>query len=149
MRTTWRTSLRAHHRERYGWQQAGEATYLLAWEGRRLRGRLTLLKASKYEEVRAALGASFEVSAFTVRPTGRGVGTAMLAVAEQLARAAGARCIGLAVSLENPRAEALYRRLGYRDFGVPEVVDTWTERRRFRRPLEYAEVGRYLVKALD
>lgn len=148
LRTTWRASLRAHHRERYAWQQAGTALYLLAWEGRRLRGRLTLFWESKYENVRLALGSFPEVNAITVQPTGRGIGTRMLGVAEALAREQGARRIGIAVSVDNEAAERLYRRLGYGDAGIGEVIDTWSERRRLRPTLEYCEVGRYLVKAL-
>jgi hypothetical protein len=38
-------------------QEAGQATYLLAWRGDELAGRCTVLAASKYEKVRQMLGA--------------------------------------------------------------------------------------------
>jgi len=43
--------------ERFGMQEAGQATYLLAWRGDELAGRCTVLAASKYEKVRQFLGA--------------------------------------------------------------------------------------------
>lgn len=45
---------------------------------------------------------------------GRGIGTALLAAAEAHAAARGDREVQLSVVDTNPRAEALYRRLGYR-----------------------------------
>lgn len=148
MRTTWHRSLREHHRERYAWQEAGAAVYLLAWEGRRLRGRLTLLAESKYDNVRAMLGTLPEVNALTVRPNGRGIGTRLVRAAEALAKERGADRLGIAVSVDNERAARLYRRLGFEDAGIGEVIDTWSEARRFRATLEYCEVGRFLVKGL-
>jgi hypothetical protein len=44
-------------------QEAGRATYLLAWRGGELAGRCTVLAASKYEKVRQLLGAFPEMNA--------------------------------------------------------------------------------------
>ncbi|AEV82550.1 GCN5 family acetyltransferase [Actinoplanes sp. SE50] len=44
---------------------------------------------------------------------GRGIGSALLAAAEEQARRQHARWVQLSVVDTNPRAEALYRRLGY------------------------------------
>lgn len=53
----------------------------------------------------------------------QGIGTAMLHLCEHAARARGAAAIGLGVATTNPRARALYERLGYRDPGVgPHVT---------------------------
>ncbi len=50
---------------------------------------------------------------------GTGVGTALLAAVEEFTRSIGGCKVTLEVSVENPRAEALYRRLGYGDPGTP------------------------------
>jgi ribosomal protein S18 acetylase RimI-like enzyme len=49
---------------------------------------------------------------------GRGIGTALLARAEQLVRDHGCQRITLAVEEDNSDAIRLYRRLGYQEFGV-------------------------------
>ena len=57
-----------------------------------------------------------EISALDVRPAGmrsRGIGTALIAAAERLALARRIREIGLGVADDNPRAAALYLRLGF------------------------------------
>jgi GNAT superfamily N-acetyltransferase len=58
----------------------------------------------------------------------RGIGSAMLRACETTARARGWRTIGLGVATTNPRARALYERLGYRDPGLgPQVTSgQWT-----------------------
>src|SRR5271154_4492141 len=60
-----------HHRERFGMQEAGQATYLLAWRGDELAGRCTVLAASKYEKVRQLLGSFPEMNALEARPPGQ------------------------------------------------------------------------------
>jgi GNAT superfamily N-acetyltransferase len=55
---------------------------------------------------------------------GQGIGTAMLHACEELARARGFAQISLAVNPDdNPRALALYLRLGYRPTGGPKYLD--------------------------
>ncbi len=55
---------------------------------------------------------------------GQGIGTAMLAACEALARARGFAQISLAVNPDhNVRALALYLRLGYRPTGGPKYLD--------------------------
>ena len=60
-----------------------------------------------------------------VRPSwqGLGVGTALIAALEERVRERGLGQASLTVELDNPRAEALYRRLGYT--GGPEVIESW------------------------
>jgi ribosomal protein S18 acetylase RimI-like enzyme len=55
---------------------------------------------------------------------GRGIGTTLMRHLEDVARARGMRAIRLFVSKENPRAQALYERLGYSVDG--EGVDRWS-----------------------
>jgi len=54
---------------------------------------------------------------------GLGVGTQLIAALEDRARQRGCHTAALAVEHDNPRAAALYRRLGYTDFG--SGLDTW------------------------
>jgi GNAT superfamily N-acetyltransferase len=108
-------------------QEAGEATYLLAWRGDELAGRGTVLAVSRYDGVRQVLGGFPEMNALEARPPGQGAGTALIAGAEQTARASGAAMIGLAVEVSNHGAHRLYQRLGYRDWGHGLVTDYWDE----------------------
>jgi ribosomal protein S18 acetylase RimI-like enzyme len=48
---------------------------------------------------------------------GRGAGTALIRLAEQVARERGQTQVTIAVAEDNPRAAALYQRLGYADTG--------------------------------
>ena len=49
----------------------------------------------------------------------RGVATALTHAAEAHARERGCRILTLTVSVDNAAAQALYRKLGYRDSGAP------------------------------
>nr|WP_281373086.1 GNAT family N-acetyltransferase [Kineococcus aurantiacus] len=57
----------------------------------------------------------------------RGLGTALVRALEERARARGARGAVLEVEVDNPRALALYERLGYRRAGT--TVASWTAER--------------------
>jgi RimJ/RimL family protein N-acetyltransferase len=61
--------------------------------------------------------------------TGSGLGTAMLRAAERWARRRGLRRLELDVSVRNPRAHRLYRRLGFVEEGRRR--DTWVIGGRF------------------
>jgi ribosomal protein S18 acetylase RimI-like enzyme len=53
-----------------------------------------------------------------------GIGTLLIGAAEQRIRARGRHCAELAVEQNNPRAQALYERLGYVAYGSrPEEWD--------------------------
>jgi GNAT superfamily N-acetyltransferase len=108
-------------------QEAGLATYLVAWHGGELAGRCTVLAASKYDKVRQLLGAFPEMNALEARPPGQGTGTKMIACAERTAIEHGAAMIGLAVAVSNDGAHRLYQRLGYHDWGHGLVLDHWDE----------------------
>ena len=55
----------------------------------------------------------------------QGIGWLLVAALEDLVRARGHAQIGLGVAFENVRARELYARLGYRESGAPEYVDSW------------------------
>ena len=68
---------------------------------------------------------------------GRGVGTALLAAAEEAARAAGATRLGFAVTVGNPAnsaARRLYERCGYADGGLGEFILGYTYRDELGEP---------------
>lgn len=138
-----------HHRRRFERQQRGEATYLLAWRGPIVAGRVTVLYRSKYPRVVEALPGLFEINALEARPQGTGVGSHLVAAAEDEARRRGARHIGLGVEPANRRARRLYERLGYADWGGGQVIDVWAERDRDGRTTrEHRDPCDYLVKPL-
>jgi GNAT superfamily N-acetyltransferase len=58
---------------------------------------------------------------------GRGIGTALVAACEDAARKRGYDILVLGVGLDNPRAKALYERLGYVDWNRGPIVARWTE----------------------
>jgi ribosomal protein S18 acetylase RimI-like enzyme len=140
----------AHHRERAAMQDGGEATYLLAWRGGAVVGRVTLLRSSKYANVRAVHGAIWEMNALEARQPGRGIGTGLIVAAEHETAAAGQAILGLAVEPGNDRARRLYDRLGYADWGHGPVVDEWTEHDDVGRVVqEHRDRCDYLIKVLS
>jgi len=61
----------------------------------------------------------------------KGIGTCLILHLEEVARERGFDAIHLAVGKTNPRAEALYRRLGYRRYGERSIAGAT---RRTERP---------------
>jgi GNAT superfamily N-acetyltransferase len=92
-------------------QEAGGSTLLVAWDGDRpvgsgqldLRGDVTQLRNLGVDEAER----------------GRGIGTAIMRAAEERV---GSGRLTVRVALDNPRARALYERLGYR--GTGELTTT-------------------------
>lgn len=78
----------------------------------------------------------------------KGVGTRLLQACEQEAMDRRLSCIGIGVGHDNPRAQALYTRLGYKQSQIDNCVF------RYRRQLETGEVlwieepGIWFVKSL-
>jgi ribosomal-protein-alanine acetyltransferase len=72
----------------------------------------------------------------------RGIGTALLAAAEKLARRHGRQAVTLEVRYDNARAIALYEKCGYRLFGEHEdyYADGATALR-YRKTLDHAPPG--------
>lgn len=140
----------AKHRARLERQATGEAVYLIALDGGRPVGHVLL----RWGGVQP-LGSRFEkmpaIVDLLVHPDhrSRGIGSGLMGAAEGLARGRGYAWIGLGVGVDNSRAQALYRRLGYADTGLAphreggSYVDEHGEQR------AWEETCVYLYKQLD
>ncbi|MCJ1710040.1 GNAT family N-acetyltransferase [Clavibacter michiganensis subsp. phaseoli] len=97
---------RGFARAMWALQEAGGSTLLVAWDGDRPVGAGQLDLRGDVPELR-----NLQVDA---GERGRGIGTAIIRAAEE--RIAPGR-LAVGVGLDNPRARALYERLGYRGTG--------------------------------
>jgi GNAT superfamily N-acetyltransferase len=123
---------------------------MLAWNDGEVVGRATVLRRSKYDAVRSAMGDVPEVNALEASVPSQGVGTLIMACAEQEAASWGASIIGLGVAPDNTRARDLYAYLGYEDWGQGTVCDQWIERDHAGVVVtEHAVECLYLIKRLD
>jgi predicted GNAT family acetyltransferase len=126
------SGLSRFHEQRFARQQLGASSYLIAWVDDVPAGHADI----RWDGVdTAALRQRFPrcpmINALDVWPEqmrSRGIGTALIAEAERQAVARGFGQIGLGVADDNPRASALYLRLGFRETGCHylgryEVVD--------------------------
>jgi RimJ/RimL family protein N-acetyltransferase len=86
-----------------------------------------LLRRSRYPIVETAHNPA-EINALHAYLPGQGIGTALIAAAEEHAREWRRTHIGLAVVPDNARARRLYERLGYHLWGPEQVIDEWTEK---------------------
>ncbi|WP_370410983.1 GNAT family N-acetyltransferase [Streptomyces fradiae] len=104
------------HADRFARQEAGHGTYLIAWHGGLPAGNGQIRwDGCAAPEVQAVLAGCPELNGLDVREDlrGQGIGTALIRAAEELARERGRTHLGLGVGDDNPRAAALYARLGY------------------------------------
>ena len=108
-------SVDGNHRARFARQEAGESTYLIPWlDGRPVGHAEVRWTGCAAPEVPAGCP---EINGLFVWPEAlrsRGIGAALVREAERLARLRGIDVMGLGVGDGNPRAAALYARLGYR-----------------------------------
>lgn len=108
-------SVDGNHRARFARQEAGESTYLIPWlDGRPVGHAEVRWAGCAAPEVPAGCP---EINGLFVWPQAlrsRGIGAALVREAERLARLRGIDVMGLGVGDGNPRAAALYARLGYR-----------------------------------
>ncbi|MFJ4540261.1 GNAT family N-acetyltransferase [Streptomyces tibetensis] len=138
------------HAARFARQRAGESSYLIPWrEGSPVGHAEVRWTGCETPEVQAALPGCPEINGLFVWPASlrsRGVGTALVHTAERLARERGIGVMGLGVGDDNPRAAALYARLGY----LPTVayVDRWVHLTAEGVRQERADSCVFLVKAL-
>ena len=143
--------LAGRHGERLAQQRDGRLTYLIAWLGGIPIGHtMARWEGTTDAFVAERISGCAHIEDLFVMPElrSRGIGTRILAHAERLAEKRGFTRIGLAVGVENPRARALYERLGYADtgFGAFEIGGRYTDRRGQWR--EWREVCEDLVKGL-
>lgn len=116
----------AVHEAHWRAQVDGSTTFLVAWQGSVPVGS-AVIRWSGFPEANArrVFPGCVEVCHLHVREgyRGRGIGSALVRASESRARAHGVPQIGVGVSDENPRAAALYQRLGYRPMGVVDLSE--------------------------
>lgn len=143
--------LAGRHYGRFERQRQGHLTYLIAWLDRIPIGHAMVRwngAADAYIAERISDCAHVEDLFVMPQLRSQGIGTRILASGERLAADRGFKRIGLAVGIDNPRARALYERLGYVDtrFGAFEIGGAYTDIQGIRR--EWRETCEYLIKRL-
>lgn len=139
------------HSGRLARQEAGEASYLIAWASGEVLGHTLLIWAGPdNEDIGALLPRAAAVEGLAVRSDwqGQGIGTRLVEQAERLARLRGIPHLSLGVSGDNPGARRLYKRLGFQDSGLGPFNLRWVEPDRTHRPLEVQATVHYLLKRL-
>ncbi|ROR74156.1 GNAT family N-acetyltransferase [Bogoriella caseilytica] len=128
-------------------QQRGEAVYLVARDREEILGGELLIidgNAAGIPEARLPL-----LRHLHVEPAyrNRGVGAALMAAAEEVARERGFTRVSLIVGVDNPRARQLYLRLGYVPTGEQQTQTyTYVDQDGVER--QATETGDVMVKAL-
>jgi ribosomal protein S18 acetylase RimI-like enzyme len=120
----------------------GAQTYLIAWDGSEPVGQAHVA----WE--RTTLGVPEIQDVFVPEELrSRGIGTRLSRAAEELARARGYAELSISASVANDGALRLYRRLGYREAGLPpqRIKGTIVIR---GTPVEVDDTLLYLVKSL-
>jgi len=140
------------HRKRFETQQKGETSYVIAWEEDIPVGHLNLIwGGSEQAEVRRHIKDCPELSAIWVWPPekrSQGIGRALIAYAEALAHSKGYAKIGLGVRTDNERAQALYEKLGYEDWGRGVYHNRYTNFKQDGTRVEHDDPSYYLIKRL-
>lgn len=114
------------HRERLERQERGLAAYLLAGDAAHPALGFVLLKW--HGDTHSHEYPVLEDLLVREEFRGLGLGSRLIAHAENLCRQRSIAQIGLGVnSADNPRAYALYERLGYRETGEPAQFDVYAE----------------------
>ncbi len=144
--------LAGRHHDRFTQQQDGRLTYLIAWlDGIPVGHTMVRWEGTTDAYVADRISECAHVEDLFVMPKLRssGIGTRILTHGERMAAERGFAQIGLAVGIDNPRARALYERLGYVDtgFGVFRIGGRYTDIQGKQR--EWREDCEYLVKGLD
>jgi RimJ/RimL family protein N-acetyltransferase len=92
-----------------------------------------------------------ELSAIWVWPPekrSQGVGRALIERAEELVKSKGYTKIGLGVRIENERAQQLYEKLGYKDWGHGIYRNRYTNFKRDGTKVEHDDPSYCLIKQL-
>lgn len=150
LRARWPTADDVHGAH-YDEQHQATATYLVAWQDDEpLGSALVQWRGPVGPNARAAFGQSVEVNHLQVRQAwrGRGVGTSLLAAAEQLMAERGRAVSAVSVEVGNRDAARLYRRLGYTGTGVLDVCAyDWTDEH--GQVHHQVETSEFLLKPLS
>ena len=118
---------------RYDVQRKGEGIYLIAWHNQTPIGHFLLIWSGprdifveKHVDIRnrAYLEAGYTIEEFQ----NKGVGTAIIQMAEKLAKERGCLFIGLEVGVENPNAKRLYKALGFKEWEYGDFQISWEYR---------------------
>lgn len=123
LRDRWPTTGRVHD-SHYEAHVRGDASYLVAWVGDEPVGSVMVQWGGyRGERGRESCPDAVEVNHLQVRAgwRGRGVGGRLVEAAELAVGERGLSHVCLGVADDNPAAERLYRRLGYRPTGVFDV----------------------------
>jgi ribosomal protein S18 acetylase RimI-like enzyme len=141
------------HEQRYLRQQAGVSSYLTIWDddGTSVGSGEIMWTGAKEAEVRKRFPGCPELNGLTVWPADRrshGVGTRMIEHATRLVQQRGFAQVGLGVDDDNPRAAALYLKLGFAETGV-RYLDRWASIDRAGSRHDFADPCRFLVKQLQ
>ena len=139
------------HRDWLAEHRAGRATWLVAWGGDGAAGYgLIHWGGPRDAAIARALPGCPEIFALRVHPDdqSQGLGRRLVAALEELALGRGCAQVGLGVAVANPRAESLYRRLGYRDADAPRYRDRWAWLDAEGTVHPEADECRFLVKPL-
>ncbi|MFE9457436.1 GNAT family N-acetyltransferase [Streptomyces californicus] len=139
------------HAARFDRQERGLATFLTAWSDDVPVGTAQILwQGCGAPEVRARFPDCPELNGLSIWPPelrSRGIGSALIAAAEERVRAAGHARIGLGVNDDNHRAAALYLRIGYRETDC-RYVDRYAYLDDEGVRHEVADPARFLAKEL-
>ncbi|CAM5473088.1 GNAT family N-acetyltransferase [Streptomyces albus] len=139
------------HADRFDRQEQGLTTFLTAWIDDVPVGTAQILwQGCAAPEVQARFPGCPELNGLGIWPPdlrSRGIGTALIRAVEQRVREAGHDLIGLGVDDDNPRAAALYLRIGYRETGC-RYLDRYAYLDADGVRQEVAYPARFLVRSL-
>ncbi|PKB80150.1 MAG: hypothetical protein BZY88_09515 [SAR202 cluster bacterium Io17-Chloro-G9] len=144
------------HGDRLVRQHIGTVVYLVAWLASVPVGHVLIVwdgcddepMRSGDEPMRSGLAGCPNLEDAVVAPQHRskGIGSRLLDTAEALARQNGFSRIGLGVALDNPRAQTLYERQGYRNSGFNEYTTRGRYIDRDGQEQFWEETCNYLIK---
>lgn len=119
------TGASAFHRKRF--ERTDGSVYLLAWHEGQAVGHVLVTPCSKYDEVTSKLGRFPEVNGLGVAEPHRrrGIATALMATARDIAKSMTGDRLGLAVEADNEPAVQLYKSLSFGQCLDINPVDIW------------------------
>ncbi|GEC04661.1 hypothetical protein SSP24_23160 [Streptomyces spinoverrucosus] len=136
------------HARRFARQQTGQCTYLVAWlDGRPVGHAEMRWIGCAAPEVPADCPEIGGLAVWPEQLRSRGIGTALIHAAENLARDRGLRTVGIGVAKDNPRAAALYAGLGYRP--LIDYLDRYAYEDHDGSTRECVDLCTFLVKELE